>query len=254
MNPQIALQRAIQSRLDSIRIRYPNYSVRAMAKKAGVSPATLSLLLQGKRKVSPKLAQLLSERLSFDPQERSEVLATYLTKKVDGSKKTPAYVQLSMDQYQLISDWRAFAVLNLLRVEDFKNDVDWIARRLGLQQSEVVETLDRLKRLGMLEESKGQLVRTEARYRTTEDIKNASLKKSHEQTLELAARSLERDPVELRDFSWVTFPLDLAKLPLAKTAIRKFQDDLLALVDEDAKPKEVYRLAIQLFSLTKLES
>jgi hypothetical protein len=36
--------------------------------------------------------------------------------------------------------------------------------------------------------------------------------------------------------------------------IRKFQDDFLEMVEEDAQSEEVYRLAIQLFPLTKLNN
>ena len=60
------------------------------------------------------------------------------------------------------------------------------------------------------------------------------------------------EPVEHRDFSSLTFPLDPKKLDQAKTLIRRFEDDLFALLDEESTPTEVYRLAIQLFPLTKM--
>ena len=64
---------------------------------------------------------------------------------------------------------------------------------------------------------------------------------------------VERDPVDVRDFSWVTAAIDTRKLPLAKTLIRKFMDDLLDIMDEGAEPNEVYRLAFQLFPLTNVK-
>lgn len=255
MKEQVALQNALRSRLETLRIRYPNYSVRAFAKKAGLSPATLSLVLQGRRKVSQKLAGRLSEKLHFDPMERAEVLGPQLDKKSKQAahkKSSPAYIRLTQDQYRVISDWRAFAILNLIRTEGFESDPAYIAKRLGITAAEAKEAVAHLERLGMVKWQNGRLSRTAPRYQTTDDIANSALQKSHQQSLELAMRSLENDPVESRDFTWVTFPLDPGKLPEAKALIRKFQDDLLEILGKEARPTEVFRLAVQLFPLTKI--
>ena len=245
---QLALQNAVRCRLESLRIRHPSYSLRAFAKKAGVSPATLSLILQGKRKVSRKLASQLSERLLFDPQERAEVLTA---KKQEHRPLPDSFTQLTMDQFQLIGDWRAFAILNLIKTVNFKSEVSWIADRLGLTLIETQNTLERLMRLEMVKEENGIFSRQVSKYRTSEDIANISIRNSHAQTLELAHEALVNEPIERRDFSSMTFPLDPKKIDQAKTLIRRFEDELFSLLDADSKPTEVYRIAIQLFPLTK---
>jgi uncharacterized protein (TIGR02147 family) len=250
MKEQIALQHALKSRLESLRIRFPAYSMRAFAKRAGISPATMSLIIQGKRPVSIKLAESLSERLQFDPQERSEVLAKTLEPKDDDTRE--AYVQLTLDQYRIVSDWRSFAILNLIKTIDFQSNPRWIAERIGISEPDVNEIIERLTRLEMLKIENGKFVRTVSKYRTTEDIANASLKKSHAQNLELAHVALEENAVDERDFTWLTIPMDMDKMKLAKAMIRKFQDDLSEALETDAAPTEVYRMAVQLFPLSKL--
>lgn len=128
------------------------------------------------------------------------------------------------------------------------------AKRAGILKEDVAEVLERLIRLEMLKIIDGQYVRSVSKYRTTEDISNSSLRKSHAQTLDLAQLSLEADPVEARDFTWLTLPMDMKKMSLAKTMIRKFQDDLSAALEMESNPGEVYRLAIQLFPLTKIKT
>ena len=215
----------------------------------------MSLILNGKRKVSKKLAEQISERLLFDPQERADVLEPFRKRKLaDQVAATESYVQLSADQYRVISDWRAFAILNLIKTEGFQSRPEWIAERLDLKLAEVSETLECLERLEMVAWKNGKLYRAVSKYRTTDDVTSASLQRSHQQTLELAMRSLESDPVHARDFTWVTFPMDLEKMAKAKTAIRKFQDELMQVIGEDAKPTEVCRLAIQLFPLTQVKN
>ncbi|MGE3975406.1 MAG: TIGR02147 family protein [Bdellovibrionales bacterium] len=254
MKTQIAVQHALRTRLETLRIRYPNYSVRAFAKKVGISPATLSLILQGKRRVSRKLATQLCDKLYFDPQERSEILGGFIEKDSKNRvQNDPQFVQMNMDQHQVIADWRAFAILSLMKTPTFKNDLKWLAERLGASSKEVTTSLETLKRLEMIKEEDGVLKRIPTRYRTTDDVVNISLRQSHQQTLELAQAALESVPVQQRDYTWVTIPMDLQKMNDAKTLIRKFQDDLALLMEEGKEPTEVYRLAMQFFPLTKLE-
>ncbi|MDX9730462.1 MAG: TIGR02147 family protein [Bdellovibrionales bacterium] len=256
MKEQVSLQAVLKNRLESLRIRYPSYSMRAFATRAGVSPATMSLIMQGKRAVSQKLALQISERLQFDPQERSEALADAAPRprrKTTAARHDP-YTQLSIDQYHAISDWRAFAILSLTKTRDFESAHSWIATRLGLTEKQVDETVALLLRLGMLEKKNGHYKRSTTKYRTTEDIVNLSLRKSHAQTLDLAQASLENDSIDARDFTWLTLPMDTKQMTLAKTMIRKFQDELSDALETDANPNEVYRLAIQLFPLTKIKN
>jgi uncharacterized protein (TIGR02147 family) len=251
---QVALQRILQSRLASLRARNPSYSIRAFSKRTGLSPGTLSLVLLGKRKVSKKLAAKVADRLLLDPQERSEVLERFPRARSGAAleARDPSYLQLTADQFHVVGDWHYFAILNLIVVRGFRNDPAWIGSRLGLPVSKVEAALERLMRLGMVvKKPDGSLVRATPNYRTTDDVANVSLRKSHHQTLELAREALESEPVDRRDFTWLTFPLDSTKLPIAKSMIRRFQDELLAELGRHPECDEVYRLGIQLFSLTK---
>jgi uncharacterized protein (TIGR02147 family) len=256
MKEQLAIQRILRERYEGLRLKNPSYSVRAFSKKVGISPATLSLIFNGKRKISRKLAYSISQKLLLDPQERSELLSFFPVKakhRIPGTDDIDAsYLQLSADQYQVVGDWRVFALLGLIEMPGFKNDPEWISSRMGAPVSDVIKLLERLKRLEMIEENAaGELKRAKPRYRTTDDVANLSLKKSHYQNLELARESLDNHALDERDFTWVTFPMDKKKLAEAKTLIRKFQDDLYEVLEKDAEPNEVYRLAVQLFPLTR---
>lgn len=191
----------------------------------------------------------------LDPQERSEMLVHFQNPRVRPGRADAvdsSYLQLTADQFHVVSDWHYFAILNLISIKGFRSDPAWIAVRLGVSQSMVESALERLKRLEMVkEDGRGRLSRAKPRYRTTDDIANLSLRKSHHQTLDLAKEALDSEPIDRRDFTWLTFPISARKLPVAKAMIRKFQDEILASFEGDADCDEVYRLAIQLFSLTK---
>lgn len=251
MNHLGPLEKTLNAHYEVLRKRNPSYSIRAFARKLGITPGTLSLLMLGKRKVSEKMALKIADNLPLGPQERSEILANYLDAKLIKAH-TGDYLELSQDQYNISAEWQYFAILNLIKTKDFKSDVSWIAQRLGLKKSEVTEALDRLERLGLIKyDEENNIGRQSSKYRTPDEVVSVALKKCHHQGLDLAHESLDRDPVSERDFTTVTFPLNPKKISEAKALIRKFEDDLVDLLEKDDDLTEVYRLAIQLFPLTK---
>lgn len=261
MKSQLTVQKLLLTKLAELQAKNPSFSLRALARRGGVSPATLSLVLSGRRNVSRKLVEKLSQTLGFDPRERAELLrgfANHNNQLAQADKVDPNYVKLSTDQFRVIADWYYFAILSLVKTQGFNSDPKWIAQRLGIKVSEAKTAIDRLKRLEILvADGSGGLTRTAARYFSSDDVRDLSVRRSHFQSLELAQRSLEEDAIERRDFSSMTMAIYPSKLSEAKTRIRKFLQELDAFLEAPAesnlseKPQEVYRLSIQLFPLSK---
>jgi uncharacterized protein (TIGR02147 family) len=154
----------------------------------------------------------------------------------------------------VLGEWVHFAILSLLKTDDFKSDPQWIATRLGISPNQVSTALERLLSLEMIQRSEhGEYSRTNGHFRTSDDVADVSIRKFHSQTLELAKESLHRDPIECRDFSAVTMAIDLNQLDRAKTIIRQCQDELMSLL-ETGQRTEVYRFSCQLFPLTVLKT
>lgn len=261
MNEQSAVQKLLHTKYEEIRGKNSAFSLRAFARRVEVSPSTLTRILNGERRVSRALADRLCAKLLLDPQERADVLdgfpqrRTYrkalnapgkIQDRVDSS-----YLRLTADQFKIVSEWYHFAILSLTRTEGFKSEPSYIASRLGITLDEAESALERLQRLNMIEKNpEGQWVRSAPRYRTTDDVLNLSLQKSHRLNLEIAGEALTNVPVELRDFTAITMPASPKLLPKAKALIRKFQDDLCALLETEPGT-EVYKFCAQLFPLTK---
>jgi transcriptional regulator with XRE-family HTH domain len=77
MNAQLTLQNLLRNKLSELQNQNPRFSLRAFARRIGMNPGGLSALLNGKRSVSIKIAQRISERLMLDPQERATLLAAF---------------------------------------------------------------------------------------------------------------------------------------------------------------------------------
>lgn len=251
------LQEFLQMKLQSFRDRNPSFSGRAFAKRLGISPGALSEILNGTRIVSRKIAARVCDRLFLDPMERTLLLKQFPEKKI----KTPPheaqekldYMKLTSDQFKMMSEWYYFAILAFMKTSHFKSDVDHVADRLGLSRTQISQALDTLVRLQVLNIlPDGTWVRNPGGHRTSDGLRDVSIRKNHLETLELAKHSLNDQQYEVTDFTSLTLPLDIEDLPRAKEKIRAFQNELFLEFNTHKKPKEVYRLAVQLFPLTKI--
>lgn len=247
------IQSILHRKLMEIRTKNPQYSTRAYAKKLGVSSGALSEILNGSRPVSRKIAERIAVKLTLDPMERATVMKDYITaaskKKV--SKDQIEYLKLSMDQFALMSEWYYFAIISMMKTKGFESSVEFVAERLGLSVSITEKAIERMVRLNVISISEnGTWITCRGGFRTTDDLTNTSVQKNHFQTLELAKKALEDRPVEERDFTSLTLPLDYQNLPEAKLMIRKFQSDLFERFNQDHQPQDVFRVAVQLFPLT----
>jgi uncharacterized protein (TIGR02147 family) len=252
MKAQTQIQKILHRNFDLLKLKNPSYSIRSFARKLDTTPGTLSLVMLGKRAVSKKFAEKIADKLLLDPQERSEVLNKFLQKSATFAPSED-YVKLSSDQFNVVGEWQHFAILNLIKTETFKSDYAWIADRLGLSKKKVSDCIERMVRLELItQEADGTLKRCSSKYRTPDDVVSMAMRKSHHETLELAHQSLDQHSIEERDFTWVTFAFDPQKMKEAKALIRKFQDEFLAVVQDQSKMTEVYRMAIQVIPLTKL--
>jgi uncharacterized protein (TIGR02147 family) len=218
-----------------------------MAKKLGLSSGALSEILQGKRKISAKLAQRLALQLELSPAERKAL-------GLPSAEKKGSDFRLSADAFQLISEWWHFAILNLIPTKGFRSDPSWIAGRLGLSHAKIQDALLRLARLDLVRRDKqGKLTRTHAQLSTSDNIRDLAIQRAHRMDLELIERAMSEVPVAARDLTSITFTLSPAKLTQLRELIRKFQDDFMD--EAEAVPgTEVYRLAMHLFPLTKIQN
>ena len=144
-----------------------------------------------------------------------------------------------------------FAILSLAETEDFIDEPEWISDRLNISINESRKAIDILKKINLLEMNKdGKWQASGNQFSTPSDIANMSIRKNHFQSLELAKKSLETDDVDSRDFSGVTMAINPQKIPEAKNMIKEFRRILCDFL-EDGDQKEIYRLNVQLFGLSK---
>jgi Helix-turn-helix. len=218
------------------------YSMRAFAKTLGLDSSTLSQIIAGKRQVSEKKIALLYEKLGLKISNSNQ----------DQAENT--YATLDLDRFAVISDWYHFAILDLTLLKNFKSDIKWIARKLGIQSYEAMGAVERLKRLGMLREEKGRWIKGEGFYTNySEGVTSAALKEYQRQVIKKALHAVDECPADRKDITSMTIAADSRKLKQAKEKIKNFRRELCAFL-EDGESDAVFHLALQLYPVTDLEN
>ncbi len=244
----------------------PRYSLRSFAKNLELSPAALSQILAGKKLLTFALGKKIVAGLALAPNElksfwlsvhqsylesdrkRKDQKITNIAKKFNDLNNE----DLTFEIFTTISDWYYYAILQLIKTEDFVNDSQYISTQLGISKIQAKLAIEKLLQLNLIENKNGVLRRTQEQLTTADqDVTHAALKKRIAQITNISVQSLENDPISKRNHTTMTMSIDPKKIPIAKNMIQTFMDDLSSVLE--SKNKQVYELQINLFPLQKGE-
>ncbi len=234
----------------------PKYSLRAFSRDLELSCGFLSQVLSGNRALSESSGLGVARKLAWNAaktdkflhsirmnQIKDPELKSFVTK---DSLDSYDFKDLEIEKFEAVSNWIHFAILELTRVEGFKSDERWIAKRLGLTRLEVCDAITRLLSLDLLKRESGQikLVQNAA----VPDAPSTAIRKFHKAHLDNAAKAIENQPFNKRHLSGLTTAINPDQIPIAEEMIKKFRRKLMKVLETGEK-KAVYHMAFQLFQL-----
>ncbi len=248
---------------ERLKKKNPRYSLRAFAKTLDIPSGRLSEYLSNKRQITASVGEQIATKLKFDEDLKTSFINCIkahleakkdLQKELSEIEKAPEFDFIpsdSQDRFRIVADWHHFAILSLMELNNFESSPNWIARKLGLPETLIHESLDRLERTKIIDRSSIPWKVQTAHLRTTDGVSSEALKEFHTKNLELASQKLTTVAVEDRDFSVMTIALDKAKLTFAKGMIRDFRRKLLRILEAGENKNEIYQLSIQFFPLNE---
>ena len=229
----------------------PQFSLRAFARLVDVSPAVLSRILSGKRKLTFNLATRIADALVLGPIERETLYSFFLNTVEEKTEEEKNQKELSIDCFNAMKEWYHYGITQLLYLESFKEDSKWIAKMLSITEMEAKMAIDRLLRLEILDRDENEkLYRTAAHLSTTTDIASAGIRHFQKQILEKSIESLERDDLLERDITSITIAINEDRLSEAKLEIKKFRLKMAEFLGTGEKTR-VYNLGVHLIPLSK---
>lgn len=250
---QDEIRRHIQQIFDKKCSQGPKFSLRAFAGQLDISPGILSQFLNSKKVLSSKTLRKILEKTEVNPEIRKNFLSIYeenlQKKKVEKENSVIISKKIESTSFAKVKEPIFFNYLNFIETTPYKKGLakHEIAQKLNLSVSDLEYVTETLLSEGLIEVGENQLhFRTAKNFTTDDDIAIDAIKFHNEAALRNAIGAIHNTPVELRDITTLTLPANPANLPKAKELIRKLQDDLIILLNQNPK-EEVYHLSIALF-------
>lgn len=256
----------LESYLERKKAAQSGYSMRAFARDLGVSPAFVSLVLKGKKKLPIRLLGRTVKVLDLDlesahalknsclPEGLAEGLINGYSFPEEG-ESVPAMSWAIQDKRKLkaLRHWFYVAILDFTTCDDYDGSVTTIAFRLGLSVPTVEVALRELLGLGLLVEKDGKLVKSTLDIRLASSQSQADIRRFHSQLLdkakeELATKTSDED-FSRRLITGITIAANPEKIEIAKKMLSDCLHEIAALT-KDGSATEVYHLAAQFFPLT----
>ncbi|NCN95299.1 MAG: TIGR02147 family protein [Bdellovibrionales bacterium] len=244
---KVKFRSALRGYLEQMKSTLGGDTLRTLAKKAGLSPSTVSEILNGKRKITESVALKILDAMDMDVNEK-KILEDLVRAGLGSERRV-----LPKDAEQLIANWHFSAILSLLEInEDF--DVFKISEELRLNPEVVSEAIRLLASYQLVETDKdGKVILTGDYWTTTEDIPSGAIKIFHKGDLKLAAERIDEVPPEDREFTSLTFAGSAKQFDQIKNEIRKFRDKVSHLMTL-SDPDQVYKFNIQLYPMRSKSS
>jgi uncharacterized protein (TIGR02147 family) len=233
------------------------YNLSAFARFLEMDISTLAKILKGQRVARGRLIHRIGLKLGLSPTQLEEF--TQASPRANSKSKIemqlPEYRQVTLDTFQMISDWYHYALLELILHPQFRPDIAWIARTLKISPTEVQIAAERLVRLKMMEitpdgkwlDRSGGFTTTLGNHFTTSAFKNLQ-----RQVLKKAADAMDEVPFEKRSQTSTTMIVHPERIPEAKKMIVEFQRKLNRFLGEGERTAtaEVYHLGLSLYPVS----
>lgn len=244
----------------------PKYSLRALARDIRVSPSYVSGIFSGTKKISAKSLQKMVGPLGLDEEAVLAIRKSIALESIDDieiianlklnskGSSVQKYTPVSAKKLSLLNKWYYVAVLDLITCVNFVSDYQWIARRLGLLQSEAEEAIEGLKRLEIIESHKDGWRKKSLKMRYPTAKSQLEIRNFHKQMIEKALSELrfktQQEDFNKRLIAGITFAGNPKKLKKAKEKLNEVLHEIANdLMEGDCS--EVYQLNFQLFPLTR---
>lgn len=245
------------------------YSYRLFARKAKLgSPNYLKLVVDGKRRITDRTLFQFSRGLGLsrdeekyfrelvmyqevsDPDSKEVHLKALM--KYQEKQRTPT--PLTEARSQALSDWYHLVIRELVSTKGFKEDPEWIAKRLGgkISKSQAQESLDLLLTLKLLKRNlEGRLEQNEPLLTSSGDVPSHLLRGLHRFYLRKALASIFSIPPEKKELSGLLLAIPSHRVKEAKDEIKEFRKKLNRKYGMDKNADEVFFAGLYLFPITQ---
>lgn len=239
-----------------------NYSVRAFARDIGLTPSTLSDLLNKKHGLSLKRANDVARRLKFSDHlrayfldlvesqcARTEAKRKHARERLKHHAKPIEYKQLTGDALEVFGHWSYVAILAMIDNHNGAITPAQMANSLNLKLEAVSAALDRLTRLQVIHKSDGRFMRLSENFFVNSTVPSQAIRRFHKEVMDVAKRAIEEQEISRRKFLTSVLSFDACRVDEARLHIENVHAEFIQKFGTDDHVNSVYAFAIQFFQM-----
>lgn len=250
----------------------PRLSQQGLARALGYSShRSVSMVLSGERLPSSAMLAKISDYFGHDLQERRylQLLVekqravqngydlTLILKEMEklgrSRRKATSRAPLQLDQYFLFSEWHHTVIKQLLALPPVLAAPETeIERRLRskISRSQISASLNLLQRLGFITKSAdGQLILQSYDTETEHDLPRELIRHYHKKMMELACKEIDKQPIDEREYTSLTFRGRYEDIPRIKRFLRRMVDQFEQEFDQ-GEGADIFQMNLQFFMHT----
>jgi uncharacterized protein (TIGR02147 family) len=238
------------------------------------APNYLKLVIDGKRNLSPAMAQRFADacKLQGESSEYFCLLVQFNQSQTDEERNSRREQLVRFARYRQAqavevaqadyhSTWYIPVVRELVACPRFVGDSAWVARALRpeISEKQAERALEVLERLGFLErDAAGNYCQTSRAVSTGDQASGLHIRNYHAEMMKRATAAMETVPASEREISSLTLSVSPELLEEVARRVKELRDELVRLCDAEPSPSKVVQLNLQLFpvsyDLTNLNS
>lgn len=247
----------------------PIFSFRFFAKQAGLKSTNyLKLVMEGERNLSSEAIYKFAgafklnkkevpffESLVFFAQAKSTEEKNRHYERIAETKCYNQVKEIESHQYDYFSHWHYVAIRELVGLKGFREDPQWINRKLGLNlsEAEIKKAIATLIKLNLvIRDDCKRLQQTEHKIVINPELSSLTILNYHKEMIKRAAHSLENSATSNRDISALTVGISEAQYKKIQERINQFRHEVHAIAAESKDPDAVYQLNFHLFNLSEV--
>lgn len=251
----------LKAELELRQQRRPQYSLRAFARDLSMSPSTLSDFLHGKLGLSKDRVRFIGEKLNLSTDQQDhfcDLLEVRFARKPEDRKAAKWRVanriksqssHLPLESLQIVADWYHMAILELLEIDDKYQEPTELAKRLRVPTNRIKHAIERLLKVGLLQQQGDRLVVTDASTVAGDEIPSSAIRQMHLQVLGLTEQALEEQSYPDRDDLSVFFTIRKKDYPELQRELRRVIMDTLNRFSAKDDKDSLYCFNSHLFSI-----
>lgn len=240
-----------------------NYSLKSFSEDCGLPPNRMSDILNGRYGISKEVSESICDKLAILGKKKElfslSAESEHARSKIAREEAKKAFLSLingpdrviTQEEFDVIYDLKTVALLELMRHPDFKNNLNWLSERIGVELKDIESSINRMVRVGCIIKGETGYEVNSHFFATGSKAPSKTIQSYHKSALERAKKAVEEKSVEERDFSSITFLCDPEKMNEVREKIKKFRFELANEYNTVSEGSRLHMCNIQFFDIEK---